>query len=83
MMRLGRRASLLLALALSPLTTAATAAVGSVAPRNHRPMRAFTKQADCNEFEVAWNKTQAGKRLDRVRLPPRHRGPARAEGEVN
>jgi hypothetical protein len=34
------------------------AAAGSVAPRTYRPMRAFTKEADCSEYEVAWNKTQ-------------------------
>jgi hypothetical protein len=74
MTRLARRVSLIAALSLFTSATTASAeyawvlwgaygpggaaAAGSVAPRTYRPMRAFTKEAACSEYELAWNKTQ-------------------------
>jgi hypothetical protein len=99
MTRLARRVSLIAALSLFTSATTASAecawvlwgaygpggaaAAGSVAPRTYRPMRAFTKEAACSEYELAWNKTQRRDGWIEYGLPPRHRRPARAEGEVS
>jgi len=97
MMRLGRRASLLVALYLLAWAATASAECAWVlwffnngktgAPID--PLKAFATQDECageatslvtKALMTEWEKKYG----DRVReMPPRHREPARAKGEVN
>jgi len=94
-MRLGRRTSLLVALYLLTSAAAAYAECAwvlwmSPPPKTSDlfwgPADSFQRLEECKrDTDRATGETasKATCRAEPLRLPPRHRGPARAEGEVN